>query len=128
MTEKDLFEAGIQNSTHRQEILNAFSSFKMQISLRTNKELPSAPPEQEEASAPTVDVSESFITSECVICMDSPVSTVYDSIFNVTSSLFKCQIIHVPCGHYCCCMNCSSPLQECPLCRSLIERKIRICS
>lgn len=76
MTEEDLFEAGIQNSTDRQEILKAFDSYKTQHSFNTNKILPSAPP-QDEASAPTIEVSESFVTSECVICMDNSVSIVH---------------------------------------------------
>ena len=52
------------------------------------------------------DVDES--ESECVVCMDQDKA-----------------VIFIPCGHYCCCENCSLQLnQTCPICRSTIDRWI----
>lgn len=45
---------------------------------------------------------------ECVVCMDQNKA-----------------VIFIPCGHYCCCDNCSLQLnQTCPICRSSIDRWI----
>lgn len=110
VTEDDLKEAGVNKSDDRKSILEAFRIYK-----KTSYEYPSyanAPQVDEEgASAPPIDVNNSYNTSECVICMDQ-----------------NCQVIFVPCGHYCCCANCSTPLVDCPLCRGTIERKIRVVS
>lgn len=29
-------------------------------------------------------------------------------------------------GHLCCCVDCCADLQDCPMCRAYIERKIRV--
>lgn len=44
----------------------------------------------------------------CVICLEQE----YNAVF-------------VPCGHMCCCMNCSSHLTNCPLCRRRIDQAVR---
>ncbi|XP_039248013.1 SH2 domain-containing protein 1A-like [Styela clava] len=41
----------------------------------------------------------------CVICMDSVVNTFFQ-----------------PCGHVCCCMDCSAGIRQCPLCRIRITK------
>jgi hypothetical protein len=46
-----------------------------------------------------------FESSECVICMDK-----------------QSEIIFIPCGHFCICLNCNSNLdRKCPMCRAKIE-------
>lgn len=40
--------------------------------------------------------------------------------------IFQCKIIFIPCGHLCCCQNCHSDLQLCPMCRSQIDRRIKV--
>ena len=47
--------------------------------------------------------------SECIICMDN-----------------ACDIVIVPCGHYCMCSECSKRLtkRECPICRGRIDMSI----
>lgn len=47
--------------------------------------------------------NETKTTKDCVICMDAEMETTL-----------------VPCGHYCCCMNCAKLLDKCPICRSYI--------
>lgn len=49
------------------------------------------------------------VTSECVICLDRAV-----------------KVLFFPCGHLCCCIECQPALEECPLCRSSIERRIKV--
>ncbi|EGI70652.1 E3 ubiquitin-protein ligase LRSAM1 [Acromyrmex echinatior] len=39
----------------------------------------------------------------------------------------NCEVIFLPCGHFCCCSICAEKISaECPMCRSLIERKVRV--
>lgn len=93
--------------------------------------------------------------AECVICMEYSVSlsvrsvnriksmrrkavqrilqTILKITFDVLRSqlfnkiyLFQCKIIFIPCGHMCCCQNCHSDLQLCPMCRSDIDRRIKV--
>lgn len=47
-------------------------------------------------------------TQECNICMSEDKS-----------------IVFVPCGHYCCCNDCSSKIKICPMCRASISQKVR---
>ncbi|KAG0495351.1 hypothetical protein HPP92_000041 [Vanilla planifolia] len=44
----------------------------------------------------------------CVICLEEE----YNAVF-------------IPCGHMCCCTNCSSHLSSCPLCRRRIDQAVR---
>jgi len=37
-----------------------------------------------------------------------------------------CSICFIPCGHWCCCSNCSEKIDTCPLCRSKIEIRQRV--
>lgn len=46
---------------------------------------------------------------ECVVCMDA-----------------QTRVIFLPCGHLCCCIDCAKDLNLCPMCRSLIDRKIKV--
>ncbi|XP_022908805.1 E3 ubiquitin-protein ligase LRSAM1-like isoform X2 [Onthophagus taurus] len=111
VTAEELKAAGINNQEDCTNILNAFHLYnkqKYQTTQVDGDKLPSAPiMEVEEASAPPEDFV-AFVSSECVICLH-----------------LACQIIFVPCGHFCCCNNCSLSVSDCPLCRSTIKHKIR---
>ncbi|KOB75856.1 putative leucine rich repeat and sterile alpha motif containing 1 [Operophtera brumata] len=51
-----------------------------------------------------------IMESECVICMDA-----------------RCEVVFVPCGHMCCCQPCSvKDMDSCPMCRSNIDRTIKV--
>lgn len=51
-----------------------------------------------------------IMESECVVCMDA-----------------RCEVVFVPCGHMCCCQSCSvKDMGYCPMCRSIIERSIKV--
>lgn len=51
--------------------------------------------------------------NECCICMTDA--------SNDSSIQF---VIFAPCGHYCCCSQCSNKVEYCPLCRTLIEHVV----
>lgn len=44
----------------------------------------------------------------CKICMDGEVGVVF-----------------LPCGHFCCCVNCAPSLKDCPVCRTSIQGTVR---
>ena len=46
---------------------------------------------------------------ECSICLDQSIN---------------CAL--TPCGHACCCLDCASTIEICPLCRIVIENPLRI--
>uniref|UniRef100_A0A146M263 E3 ubiquitin-protein ligase LRSAM1 n=3 Tax=Lygus hesperus TaxID=30085 RepID=A0A146M263_LYGHE len=64
---------------------------------------PSAPPD------PAPSPSAPDYETECVVCMNS-----------------QCEMVFVPCGHVCCCQECSQNLRQCPLCRGELEQKVKI--
>lgn len=127
ITDEDLLQAGVLCGNERQQILKAFSLYEKQKYITDGgitivASAPVLPPE--EASAPLPDNMRTICSSECVICLDIEVIIINDNLFqNITFSL-QCQIIFVPCGHLCCCSQCSLTVSECPLCRTDIERKI----
>ncbi|XP_076263957.1 E3 ubiquitin-protein ligase LRSAM1-like isoform X4 [Rhynchophorus ferrugineus] len=105
ITNEDLALAGLTNSTDRLKILEALNIY---IKEYLSDFSPSAPPEDEEAaSAPLLKDLVPVDAVECVICMDN-----------------QCHIIFLPCGHLCCCSNCAISVVGCPLCRTVIDRKI----
>uniref|UniRef100_A0AAR5PZU9 RING-type domain-containing protein n=2 Tax=Dendroctonus ponderosae TaxID=77166 RepID=A0AAR5PZU9_DENPD len=107
ITEQHLLEAGVKIPADRLKILDALQLYsKEHISC---EHAPSAPVLQDEASAPPnppADIK-AIVTLECVVCLDC-----------------RCDVIFVPCGHLCCCSECSASVGQCPLCRAGIERKI----
>lgn len=51
-----------------------------------------------------------IMESECVVCMDA-----------------RCEMVFVPCGHMCCCQPCSvKDMDCCPMCRSNIDRTMKV--
>lgn len=118
VTSENLKECGVSLSADREGILRAISYY---VGAK-NKEIGYDVPDGPSPSAPMepVPVPEQICTgvvtasevegSECVICMDAK----YEAVF-------------VPCGHMCCCLQCSEKeIENCPLCRSDIERIIHV--
>jgi E3 ubiquitin-protein ligase LRSAM1 len=110
ITESDLSEAGITNRLDRMHILDAFQMYKKEKASKSPVTPTATALTIEEASAPPLD-QVTTMASECAICLDR-----------------ACEVIFVPCGHFCCCAECPTTLTECPMCRTEIERKIRVVS
>ncbi|XP_055319592.1 E3 ubiquitin-protein ligase LRSAM1-like isoform X2 [Sitodiplosis mosellana] len=111
ITDTDLIEAGIKNRSDRDRILQSIRDF-LKLESPQTKEAISQPPTAPQAHAASIDSDEPSGTemeSECVICMEEP-----------------CKVIFVPCGHLCCCNNCHTTIESCPMCRASIERRIKI--
>jgi len=47
--------------------------------------------------------------TECAVCFEKGVDAVFD-----------------PCGHMVCCVDCSKKFEECPVCRSVINKTIKV--
>uniref|UniRef100_A0A182SCC4 RING-type domain-containing protein n=1 Tax=Anopheles maculatus TaxID=74869 RepID=A0A182SCC4_9DIPT len=67
--------------------------------------------DSDEAISPVSSVTAAAVTqyAECVVCMEQLV-----------------QVIFIPCGHMCCCSGCHTEINDCPMCRAYIERKIKV--
>lgn len=129
ITDNDLLKAGVTSSNERRKILDAFHMYeKERTVVGCEDSRASAPPMPvEEASAPVPDNIKALSSSECVVCLDMEVNYKLILLYSgVILFYFQCQIIFVPCGHLCCCCNCSVPIADCPLCRGKIERKITL--
>lgn len=125
ITEDTLESFGIKSSSDRNNILEAFKLYYKQTQMEQPSVSPSAPKlclneevisEEAATAPPLVEMEDNNgkrveSTTECVICMDH-----------------TCEVIFVPCGHFCCCVSCSSSsaILECPMCRATIERKIKV--
>ncbi|CAH1183755.1 unnamed protein product [Phaedon cochleariae] len=113
ITDEDLIKAGVVHEYEREGILNAIQIYaeekKIFKTSDTCASAPPLPPEEITATAPLPENIKAISTSECVICLD-----------------IESEMIFVPCGHFCCCIQCSKPIGECPLCRSVIESKINL--
>jgi E3 ubiquitin-protein ligase LRSAM1 len=113
VTDADLVAAGLTHQRDRASILRAIEDYLREAAA------PSAPPASsqpttsnfESASAPSPTESPNKVNTytECVVCMDQ-----------------ECQIIFLPCGHLCCCEQCQVEIGECPMCRGVIENKIKV--
>ncbi|XP_038638560.1 E3 ubiquitin-protein ligase LRSAM1 isoform X3 [Scyliorhinus canicula] len=121
MTVEDLRQIGVKESRLQRAILRRvqeglpeedrrFSPTK-EAAADMGEAQPSAPAESEAGpSSPAVPVSEDvLVQSECVVCLER-----------------ESQMIFLPCGHVCCCQTCGTELHTCPLCRKVIEQKIRM--
>ncbi|XP_013195456.1 E3 ubiquitin-protein ligase LRSAM1 [Amyelois transitella] len=121
VTLQDLKESGVSLSSDRKGIIRAISYYvqaKSQVhKLSDCKEGPSAPTDEVDCGDQNYtgvvtahEADDSVLESECVICMDA-----------------KCEVIFIPCGHMCCCQLCGEKdVNDCPLCRGLIERIIKV--
>lgn len=111
LIDNDLLEAGIRNPIDRQNIILSIKQFNDN---KMKKRLLSAPTEDTEEAilissenSPKDQTIES--NSECVVCME-----------------FESKIIFLPCGHLCCCDRCEKSIQMCPMCRALIDQRIKV--
>jgi E3 ubiquitin-protein ligase LRSAM1 len=153
ISDDDLLTAGIKNAKDRTGVLKSIRDFLaanpiVPRSKRiddddddeaccSKEKVPTAPQESITKS-PTPSASssrEQAINSaiECVVCMDEQTRVIFlpcgehlllfvrISIFNqptVASFSFS--------GHLCCCIDCAKDLNDCPMCRGAIERKIKV--
>ena len=54
-------------------------------------------------------INKIFKDSICVVCIENDSDTIFS-----------------PCGHYCCCSNCSRKILTCPRCREKIDQVVPI--
>lgn len=120
ITTEQLKLSGVSLSSDREGIIRAINLYVGAKSQNHNFEAspvaPSAPvedmtDEQKCTGVVTTNQSDdSVMEAECVICMDA-----------------KSEVVFVPCGHMCCCQPCASKeMDSCPMCRSHIERTIKV--
>ncbi|XP_026725956.1 E3 ubiquitin-protein ligase LRSAM1-like [Trichoplusia ni] len=120
ITKEDLKLSGVSLSSDREGIIRAINSYVGAKCENHNFEAstsvtPSAPAEesvdeQKFTGVVTMNSDVSVMEAECVICMDA-----------------QSEVVFVPCGHMCCCQSCSNKeMDSCPMCRSSIERIIKV--
>ncbi|XP_050076188.1 E3 ubiquitin-protein ligase LRSAM1-like [Anopheles maculipalpis] len=134
VTEQDLMNAGVQNPTDRQGILQSIANYYDYLNCKidypegessTVTPMANAPIDEsygeDDDRAREVSDSDEPISpvssgtgavaqyAECVVCMEQMV-----------------QVIFIPCGHMCCCSGCHTEIHDCPMCRAYIERKIKV--
>ncbi|XP_072756861.1 E3 ubiquitin-protein ligase LRSAM1 isoform X2 [Anoplolepis gracilipes] len=112
ISDEQLKDIGISCDTDRAAIMLAVENYLAEIKLNesTSPIMPSAPLEEASTSNQDYNFVQNVNMMECVICLDS-----------------QCEVIFLPCGHLCCCSTCADKVSTgCPMCRSIIERKVRI--
>ncbi|CAL1677661.1 unnamed protein product [Lasius platythorax] len=111
ISDEQLKDIGISCDRDRAAIMLAVENYLAEMKLNESRSpiMPSAP--LEEASTSNQDnFVQNINMMECVICLD-----------------LQCEVIFLPCGHLCCCFTCADKVfAGCPMCRSSIERKVRI--
>ncbi|CAL1262934.1 unnamed protein product [Larinioides sclopetarius] len=126
-TTKDLKKMGILDDEVCEAILNKARKYFKNMQAEEKYFLPefsdvpepSAPPEPStptepeevhaEPTAPPLspdDDTKLWCQTECVICLDVQTSSVF-----------------LPCGHVCCCRDCSKKVELCPMCRTTISSR-----
>lgn len=94
-------------------------------------------PQESTTKSPTQSASSSSrenVTNavECVVCMDDQTRVIFLPCGNLLNTFLFPNILLNEInlltftGHLCCCVNCSKDLNDCPMCRGKIERKIKI--
>ncbi|XP_046608237.1 E3 ubiquitin-protein ligase LRSAM1-like isoform X4 [Neodiprion virginianus] len=119
ITHEDLIEVGIKSANDRTAIILATENYLAEKKLHASEHLHEIPsvvpsaPEDKVGTSSKMDKNEDsqgINSTECVICLD-----------------MACQVIFLPCGHMCCCTECANKVAtECPMCRSVVERRIRV--
>lgn len=120
ITVDELKSNGVSLSADREAIIRAINCYVKAKSQNHNFEAstslePTAPSvlteEQNCTGVVTTNQTDDFVVeAECVICMDA-----------------KSEVVFVPCGHMCCCQPCSNKeMDNCPMCRSTIDRIIKV--
>lgn len=144
VSDEDLQNAGIKNPKDRAGVLRAISDFLLNRSIEPNDtcEKNNEPGPSKSATAPQESLNKSPTSSasskdhptdavnavECVICMDAQTRVIFlpCGIFEILFALKIHLICDFVLGHMCCCIDCSTDLVDCPMCRAPIERKIRV--
>lgn len=140
ITDSDLIEAGIKKPADREKILRSICDFlkveqsQVKEAITQPTDEPKAGPTAPHSDQPMSNVRESVsdLESECVICMEeSVIILIFSWVFTLFLSsvylfIFQCKIIFLPCGHLCCCLNCHTSVENCPMCRASIERRIKV--
>ncbi|KAG5307694.1 LRSM1 ligase, partial [Acromyrmex insinuator] len=111
ISNEQLKNIGINCENDRTAIMLAVDNYLSEVKLSDSRSPVTASAPLEEASTSDQDDSiQNVNIIECVICFD-----------------LQCEVIFLPCGHFCCCSICAEKISaECPMCRSLIERKVRV--
>ncbi|KAK7095159.1 E3 ubiquitin-protein ligase LRSAM1-like [Littorina saxatilis] len=134
LDESDLKQMGVHELGLRKAIMRGIDAQRGETSKLTQKEKeisllpqlerteeetepshppPTAPPDGEASSSPVlprqISVTARGINTECVVCLDR-----------------MAEVIFMPCGHVCTCPKCSSPLNDCPMCRAVITQRIKL--
>lgn len=151
VSDEDLQNAGIKNPKDRENVLKSIREFMATINSNVNnddddqccsaKDLP-GPSEKRPATAPQEDSKKSPTSSassreqqtavnavECVVCMDAQTRVIFlpcGEFFEPFKLDLSTDHFNFILGHLCCCIDCSTDLVDCPMCRAQIDRKIRV--
>ncbi|KAL0132518.1 hypothetical protein PUN28_000335 [Cardiocondyla obscurior] len=112
ISDEQLKNIGINCENDRAAIMLAVENYLAEIKMSDFRSPITASAPFEEASTSDQDYNsiQNVNMIECVICLD-----------------LQCEVIFLPCGHFCCCSACAEKVPaECPMCRSSIERKVRV--
>lgn len=113
ISDEQLKNIGISCESDRAAIMLAVENYLAEVKMNDSRSLVTASaPFEERPSTSDQDYNsiQNVNLIECVICLD-----------------LQCEVIFLPCGHFCCCSTCAEKIStECPMCRSSIERRIRI--
>ncbi|XP_077269478.1 E3 ubiquitin-protein ligase LRSAM1 isoform X3 [Temnothorax americanus] len=112
ISDEQLKNIGISCENDRAAIMLAVENYLAEVKMNNARSPITASAPLEEASTSDQDYNsiQNVNVIECVICLD-----------------LQCEVIFLPCGHFCCCSTCAEKVPaECPMCRSSIERKVRV--
>ncbi|XP_076651821.1 E3 ubiquitin-protein ligase LRSAM1 isoform X4 [Halictus rubicundus] len=114
LSDEQLESIGIHCENDRIAIRLAVENYMAEVKIHEfgTPATPSAPPDEACTSSDSQEhnTMQCINTAECVICFDQ-----------------QCEVIFLPCGHLCCCSSCANMISsDCPMCRSIIERKIHV--
>ncbi|CAF4782461.1 unnamed protein product [Pieris macdunnoughi] len=114
ITAQDLKLSGVSLKIDQENIIKAINKYVVSKNgnefTSLNTSAPPLPSEDSEIGVLSQIENNMSVDGECVICMEC-----------------KSQVVFVPCGHMCCCQSCSQKdITSCPMCRSNIERIIKV--
>lgn len=126
-------QVGIKSPEDRSGILKAIHQFLLE---RKTSNTDSASATETFPTAPSILDDPSFgsmPTAECIICMEREVwfvpsikFLIWNYFISNITFYFQSAVVFVPCGHMGCCVSCADLVSDCPLCRNVINQKIRI--
>lgn len=113
LTKEYLVNMGVCSLEDQEILINTLNNFPIPSAPPETEFSPSAPSETEFPPSAPSEIGFSSTTNidevECIVCME----TQFDVLF-------------VPCGHLCCCWECSEKIKLCPMCRTEILNKYDI--